>query len=54
LAARVYGVTSAIEKSPGVLFAAAAAATVMPAGSQLAQANRLDLAMTKRLLDLQA
>ena len=54
LAARVYGVTSAIEKSPGVLFAAAAAATVMPAGSQIAQANRLDLAMTKRLLDLQA
>jgi hypothetical protein len=27
---------------------------VMPAGSQIAQANRLDLAMTKRLLDFQA
>ena len=54
LAARIYGVTSAIEKSPEVLFAAAAAASVMPAGSQIAQANRLDLAMTKRLLDLQA
>lgn len=54
LAARVYGVTSAIEKSPGVLFAADAAATAMPAGSQIAQANRLDLAMTKRLLDFQA
>ncbi len=54
LASRVYGVTSAIEKSPEVLFAATAAATVMPAGSQIAQANRLDLAMTKRLLDLQA
>ncbi|MBU6286747.1 MAG: flagellar filament capping protein FliD [Chloroflexi bacterium] len=54
LAARVYGVTSAIEKSPGVLFAADAAASVMPAGSQIAQANRLDLAMTKRLLDFQA
>jgi flagellar hook-associated protein 2 len=54
LASRVYGVTSAIEKSPEVLFAATVAATVMPAGSQIAQANRLDLAMTKRLLDVQA
>jgi flagellar hook-associated protein 2 len=54
LAVRVHGVTNAIEKSPGILFAEVSGASVMPAGSQIAQANRLDLTMTKRLLDLQA
>lgn len=54
LASRVFGVTRAIEKSPGILFAHVLGAGAMPTGSSLAQANRLDLAMTKRLLDLQA
>lgn len=53
LAARAFAVTSAIQKAPGQLFAGSSA-TTMPTGSQIAQSGRIDLASTKRLLDLQA